>query len=413
MNTNGWINRLHALLTQANSALLTQGETGALYLEGDDLCLFVEAERNNGQIDITVTGLPLTAASAPLTATPLFLIGEAGLRYGVFNRRGQLRFQQVAVQPYQLSTTEATLNRAYYQRFSPRALPFVDQALVLLPTAALATVRQALLVAGKGCFRCANADGTIQVLMQKDADNQIGFTFQSQKRLWEQNPVALYQPPDGRQRIETIGSNATMQWDASREQYCATIPVDPTLLQNDGLIALPLQPFPLELWRELAAAQPAASPAIANVAPSGLLATVSEAVRRVWVRDTQNVIWVNFVEGFLGQSALQPALVVKGDPLERPGAVATQFSLGPDELGDLDLSVQAIADENPALCTLVVKAQIPSRWPLVTGVRVILLRNEEFCRADTDESGNAFFPALPIEQLKRIGFKIELVDPPD
>lgn len=428
MTINGWIDRLHALLTQANAVLLAGREPGTLYLESADLCLLMEAERSDGYVDITVTALPLTSPTTILQAMPLFLMAPGWLRYGVFNQRGQISFTHVALQPYQLSTTEeasqAAFRRDYCQRFSPQSLPLAAQSLILLPPAALATMQQAVLADNNGCFHCANADATIQVQIQKSTDNRIDVTVQSQKRLWEQNPLGLYQP-DQRPRTAVIDRNAnSMAWDETREQYCATFTLDPRLLQNNGLLTLPIQPLPLELWSELAAPQPpeqlpaarstqADPPASPIVTPGGLLATVSEAVRRVWVRDPQDVIWINFIEGFLGQAALQPALVVKGDPPALPGAVSTQFSLGPDELGDLDLSVQAIVEDNTALCTLVVKAQIPSRWPRVSGVRVILLRNEEFCSADTDESGKAFFPALPIEQLKRIGFKIELTGPPE
>lgn len=135
---------------------------------------------------------------------------------------------------------------------------------------------------------------------------------------------------------------------------------------------------------------------------------------RHWVRDQMGVLWIDFAGQILGQSPLQPVLVTRGSQDQRRpepdeaavGATIYQLSIGSEELGDLDLEIKAVRTADPAYCTLIVTARIPSRWPDLAGIEVVVLRSEPTRRGQTNAEGEVSFDQFPITDLERIGFTI-------
>lgn len=159
---------------------------------------------------------------------------------------------------------------------------------------------------------------------------------------------------------------------------------------------------------------------LAFIPKAALVAPIPEQVAalwqsgRHWVRDQMGVLWVDFAGQILGQSPLQPVLVTRGrqDP-RRPepsepavGATIYQLAIGSEELEDLDLEVKAVRTADPAYCTLIVTARIPSRWPELEGIEVVVLRSEPTRRGQTNAEGEVIFEQFPLTDLERIGFTI-------
>lgn len=135
---------------------------------------------------------------------------------------------------------------------------------------------------------------------------------------------------------------------------------------------------------------------------------------RHWVRDQMGVLWIDWAGQILGQSPLQPVLVTRSrQERSRPeasdaaaGATIYQLSIGSEELADLDLEIKAVRTADPAYCTLIVTARIPSRWPDLEGIEVVVLRSEPTRRGQTNAEGEVIFDQFPITDLERIGFTI-------
>jgi hypothetical protein len=126
---------------------------------------------------------------------------------------------------------------------------------------------------------------------------------------------------------------------------------------------------------------------------------------RSWVRDQWDAVWLNVAAITTGVLAAQPVLVTKGSQ-PTPGEVLYQFSLGDEELGDLDVEVTAVREANPATCTLLIQAQVPSRWPELAGVEVVLFAPGETRTAITDENGQVSFPGFSIVALGQVSFRV-------
>jgi hypothetical protein len=130
---------------------------------------------------------------------------------------------------------------------------------------------------------------------------------------------------------------------------------------------------------------------------------------RHWVQDQLGVLWIDFAGQILGQSPLQSVLVTRSRQERKApgeGDIIHQLSIGSEELGDLDLEIKAVRTADDAYCTLIVTARVPSRWPDLGGIEVTVLRSEPVRSGRTDEEGQVIFEQFPIEDLPRIGFKI-------
>lgn len=77
-----------------------------------------------------------------------------------------------------------------------------------------------------------------------------------------------------------------------------------------------------------------------------------------------------------------------------------RFSLGSPDVDDLQLDITAVRDrDNPELCTLVARVEIPSRWSELAGTEITLMAGEETYTEFSDESGEVTFKGIPISRL--------------
>lgn len=130
---------------------------------------------------------------------------------------------------------------------------------------------------------------------------------------------------------------------------------------------------------------------------------------RAWIRDQMGIIWVSFTEQLLGQSPLQPVLVTRSQS-GKPESTAEnlyQMSIGSEELDDLDLEIRAVPSADPNYCTLIVTVRIPSRWPALADVEVLVLRSEPVRQGQTDQAGQVKFENFPVTDLARLGFQVK------
>ena len=138
---------------------------------------------------------------------------------------------------------------------------------------------------------------------------------------------------------------------------------------------------------------------------------------RHWVRDQMGVLWIDWAGHILGQSPLQPVLVTRSKPERSPteanneaDAPLYQLSIGSEELDDLDLEIKALRTPDPTYCTLCVTVRIPSRWPDLAGIDVVVLRSEPIRRGQTNAEGQVIFADFLVADLERIGFTINPAD---
>lgn len=124
---------------------------------------------------------------------------------------------------------------------------------------------------------------------------------------------------------------------------------------------------------------------------------------RLWARDPRGSLWLDLAMAFFGGRRQQLALATRSagkSPPAGPQEVLYQWSIGTEETGDLDVDVIALRDENePALCTLVVRAEAAERWPDLAGTEVIARWREETARAVTDQDGRVTFRRVPVDAL--------------
>ncbi len=131
---------------------------------------------------------------------------------------------------------------------------------------------------------------------------------------------------------------------------------------------------------------------------------------RQWIVDQMGAIWIDFSSSTPGQSSLVPVLVTRSQP--KPTAIddssiLRQFSIGSEELDDLDLEIRALRTRDPHYCTLLITAHVPSRWPDLSGVEVLVLRSKSIRSGITDEEGQIVFEEFPVEELERVTFKVK------
>lgn len=146
---------------------------------------------------------------------------------------------------------------------------------------------------------------------------------------------------------------------------------------------------------------------------SSALSTIPAQVRaqwqagHAWVREQMGTVWVDAAHHWLGQPPQLAMTTRSRQPLEEAdGNTLYQLSLGSEELTDLDLEIRALRTTDPTLCDLLITARIPSRWPFLAGVEVLLLGSEPQRQALTDDDGLVQFSQFPVADLAAVVVKI-------
>lgn len=137
--------------------------------------------------------------------------------------------------------------------------------------------------------------------------------------------------------------------------------------------------------------------------PLWILAKFREGRR--WVEDQGEALWIDFAAVFTATSNDQMASLTRRSE-DITAQEIYRLTLGTDELDDLDVDIRAVQSEDPGQCRLTVDARIPSRWPNVAGVEVILLSDNASWRAKTDKSSRVVFEGFPVAKLDQIRIKV-------
>ncbi len=118
-------------------------------------------------------------------------------------------------------------------------------------------------------------------------------------------------------------------------------------------------------------------------------------------------IMIRLLGEALTPGALQPApIALRGHQAEQ-GDVLRRLILSPDQTEDLDLEVTiARQTDNPQQYTLTVLAQVPNRWPDLSGVQVQATAGAWNATGTTDEIGKVILEGLPIDLLKILFIEI-------
>lgn len=124
---------------------------------------------------------------------------------------------------------------------------------------------------------------------------------------------------------------------------------------------------------------------------------------RLWVQDQTAQIWVDLAAGLFPTTEPQLAFATRSSEAETP---LYHFSLGPEEVDDLDLEVTALPTDDPALCTFIIQVRKPSQWQNMAGFRIVLLYGPEEKVYHTDEKGQLILHDFMIADLKQITLRI-------
>lgn len=111
---------------------------------------------------------------------------------------------------------------------------------------------------------------------------------------------------------------------------------------------------------------------------------------------------------------LAPAYAVKGEtPPEEAGdatdvRLPRRFSLDPTDIADVQVTIAVLPDtEATDACNLVAKVEVPSRWPDLSGIEVVLAWAETRLSQPTDESGEVIFGPLPCTALQTARLSVQ------
>jgi hypothetical protein len=137
-----------------------------------------------------------------------------------------------------------------------------------------------------------------------------------------------------------------------------------------------------------------------------------------WVVDQMGQFWFDLSQPLQRETLATGLFPTRGEPEEPQNDrnVENKLSLGPEELGDLDLEVQTIAnlEQNDGinLGTLLVTARIPTRWPSQDGIEITLIygnveSGEVERTALTDENGQVRFENFPLNEWSRSQLRVK------
>jgi hypothetical protein len=125
-----------------------------------------------------------------------------------------------------------------------------------------------------------------------------------------------------------------------------------------------------------------------------------------WVRDLQGALWIDLsatpgpgsTPDYLPVTKRSPGVPSRaGGPQE--GEILYHFAIGTDELDDLDVEVAGMRQGKTELCTIAVKASVPSRWPQIGGVEVEVVIGSEVRCSETGLDDRAVFENIPLPHL--------------
>jgi hypothetical protein len=98
---------------------------------------------------------------------------------------------------------------------------------------------------------------------------------------------------------------------------------------------------------------------------------------------------------------LEAAYAVRGGPTieDRPNRLG-QISIGEPAVEDLQVDVTVLpAQDDPSLCKVVARVEVPSRFPNLAGTEVTLTAGARTITELTNESGEVTFRKVPLESL--------------
>ena len=123
-----------------------------------------------------------------------------------------------------------------------------------------------------------------------------------------------------------------------------------------------------------------------------------------WMLEQQTTLWINLA----APPGPEAAFVTKGVEARQAAddPAIYQLVVGADATGDLDVEVIAKREADPQVCTLTVKATVPSRWPQVGGIDVELHSGSVIQRTQTGKDGQAIFCSIPVLELPAMAVRV-------
>jgi hypothetical protein len=128
---------------------------------------------------------------------------------------------------------------------------------------------------------------------------------------------------------------------------------------------------------------------------------VREWAVQVW-RDAGQVVRVA-LRPFAGVAWLPPALLpaTRGAAPGENDAVLRYLSLGVDALDNMAIEARVLAT-TPDLCDIVVRVEVPSRWPELAGTRVSASADDWHRHGVTDADGQVRFGGLSRSKIESL-----------
>lgn len=126
---------------------------------------------------------------------------------------------------------------------------------------------------------------------------------------------------------------------------------------------------------------------------------------RIWERDQEQTLWLHLAAG-MGAATTPDMIGATKVSRGQAEGIVYQLSLGSEDLGDLDLEITGVQEDDSDTCTITVQAIVPSRWPQMEGVEVTLLNGPDIRSDRTDEHGYVSFARIPMDDLSQVNVRI-------
>jgi hypothetical protein len=124
------------------------------------------------------------------------------------------------------------------------------------------------------------------------------------------------------------------------------------------------------------------------------------------IRETGRIM-LRLLGEALTPEALQPAPIALRGHQAEPENVLRRLILSPDQTEDLDLEVTVTQQtDHPQQCVLTIRAQVPSRWPDLSGVPIRATAGDWQAEGVTNEAGEVVFEGVPTDSID--GLMIEV-----
>ncbi len=150
-------------------------------------------------------------------------------------------------------------------------------------------------------------------------------------------------------------------------------------------------------------------PTMPPVADEAQTWTLGDGFR--WLKEKTGAFIIRFETTVLPSASLHPQFsgATRGhssDTDPEKNAIR-QIYLTPDQVDDLDLEITIYKSaEVPELCTLTIRAEVPSRWPDMSGLRVRAVADHWQGEDVTNEEGQVVFEGLPADLADKVVFEI-------